>query len=503
MNFGCSECLCIAIESHRTALLKSLLEPLNVVYRDMFWARQPIHGWFQCHKHCKESYPILHEINSDTDLSFVGRPDCGHTPEDVELLFPLTDDTTERVLVSLPMLAQWHSTSGFNAQKMLRDCGKFDFSELQLAHIRTGELFERQENYEDDTFDNHSILTISFDTSQYANAVRQRQFSTDPLCSLLFNGGTRATGRCLINPDMFHLELHFQHMEIAQIFSDMNYNGSSSINDSGVCSIVNLVQRQIENGADLNGYMAVRCVMSSGKHLDYSEFNHLEYIGLMSCLNFYLLKVHKVHFGSFQMLLNTLLRNGFSVFLDQNTKNIFEFPLLKVSCYFMQSVSDFGHASQLPNFSFFSLLFEVFGVAHLKFNMSICEQLLALGYGRRELRPHVIPVYDENLKITRDSIEFLEAIVRNQLDMSIVDSDESIFAVELQALVDSFDAGPLSLLQLSRIAVRRSIGGVHFVHHIKAISLLLPPLLYDYVADPTELLHSDYETPAKRSKLSK
>ena len=41
MKLGCSECLCIAIESHRPQLLRALLTRTNLVYRDMFWAPTP------------------------------------------------------------------------------------------------------------------------------------------------------------------------------------------------------------------------------------------------------------------------------------------------------------------------------------------------------------------------------------------------------------------------------------------------------------------------------
>ena len=66
----------------------------------------------------------------------------------------------------------------------------------------------------------------------------------------------------------------------------------------------------------------------------------------------------------------------------------------------------------------------------------------------------------------------------------------------LKALVARFDAGPLTLQQFARIAVRRAVGGEHFAKRIRSISPHLPPLLLEYVADPTEemLNKSEFES---------
>ena len=520
MNFGCSQCLCIAIESHRSALLKSLLERPNVVYRDMFWARQPIWRW--CNND-KTDYPILHDITDDSDLSFVGRDNCGHTPEDEELLLPLTDDTSERVLVSLPLLAKCHSTKGFDAEQMLRDSGKFDFSDVQLAHTRTQvSITKFGHHIFCATSGKRSILIILLVSNQRALAARKA--SEDPLCSLLFSG-THLTGLCFLNPDVFLLELHLGQMEISSIFSNIFSNGLSAINEFGVCREVDLIQRQIDNGADLNCYMAVQCAMNSNKKSFAlqssltSRFNGLLYYGLMPyicmCCCFMSKSRHyNDYFDSFRLLLSTLLRNGFSLFLGRKREDNYDFPLLHNGRYLV--------TGDLRSSGLVAQLIVGFGVKHLEFSRSICRQLLALGYGRRELHPQGVLLYDENLDDTRKILEYERQVgfhsdsdtesddtdepissTESYESITTTETDESIIALELQSLVTAFDAGPLSLLQLSRIAVRRAFGGVHFVNRIKALSLLLPPLLYDYVADPTELLHTDFETPAKRLKLCK
>ena len=101
----------------------------------------------------------------------------------------------------------------------------------------------------------------------------------------------------------------------------------------------------------------------------------------------------------------------------------------------------------------------------------ICHQLLALGYGRRELHPGCLPARDERLKRTRHSIVKLTSCHR----------DATSARRELQALVDQFDAGPLTLQQLARIAVCRSIGSIHFERYVCELSSVLPPTYFKYV----------------------
>lgn len=99
----------------------------------------------------------------------------------------------------------------------------------------------------------------------------------------------------------------------------------------------------------------------------------------------------------------------------------------------------------------------------------IAYQLLALGYGRRELHAQLadLPLLDENLKQTREFIHSCSRFFPKECH-------------KLRRLVKYFDAGPLSLEQLSRIAIRRAVGGVFFKRHMRSISKRLPPPLFVY-----------------------
>ena len=104
------------------------------------------------------------------------------------------------------------------------------------------------------------------------------------------------------------------------------------------------------------------------------------------------------------------------------------------------------------------------------------RQLLALGYGRPELHASGIELFDENLEATRRTLHDLQ--------------DKKI-AKELRTLLDNVDAGPLTLQQPSRIAVRRAIGGVHFEQRICTLTTNLPPRFVEYLANPTEMMYRD------------
>ena len=109
--------------------------------------------------------------------------------------------------------------------------------------------------------------------------------------------------------------------------------------------------------------------------------------------------------------------------------------------------------------------------------MCIAYQLLALGFGRRELHPGDLPVRDVNLDLTREILDYPD--------------DEGEWKSEfrnVRRLVRHFDAGPLTLQQLARIAIRRAVGGVDFARRVRKLAHLMAPPLLRYVADADELL---------------
>ena len=73
--------------------------------------------------------PVLLDMGPEMDLSKVGREDCSHMRFDVELRAPLKLLWIERayILVSLPLVARWHSSDRFDAERIIRQSGQFDY----------------------------------------------------------------------------------------------------------------------------------------------------------------------------------------------------------------------------------------------------------------------------------------------------------------------------------------------------------------------------------------
>lgn len=111
-------------------------------------------------------------------------------------------------------------------------------------------------------------------------------------------------------------------------------------------------------------------------------------------------------------------------------------------------------------------------ISDVKICRAIARQLMALGYGRRELHPDCENLLDENLDETHKQIS-------------------RWISHELRLLVRLFDSGPLTLLQLSRIAVRRALCASFFAGRVQLLSSYLPPLLLQYVANPSEYMSFD------------
>ena len=88
----------------------------------------------------KQKVSVLHYFTADSDLSFVGQEDCGHMRIDDEIqtsfgkLCIRFDEDNAYILVSIPMMARWHTSSRFNAEHIFLQSGKFHFSDSQFYH---------------------------------------------------------------------------------------------------------------------------------------------------------------------------------------------------------------------------------------------------------------------------------------------------------------------------------------------------------------------------------
>ena len=144
MEFGCSQCLASAIESHNLLLLLELLQR-PVAYRDMFWAPIPA-AWQNDYYDVDYAYP---RVSDDSDPTRIWRPDCGHESFDINICGPIhSTGLSAKILVSLPILARWHSSKDFPVEHELCISGKFDLNEPQLYHLPDPDTIEPSANPE-------------------------------------------------------------------------------------------------------------------------------------------------------------------------------------------------------------------------------------------------------------------------------------------------------------------------------------------------------------------
>ena len=476
MKFGCSECLCIAIESHRPELLKSLLQRSDFVYWDMFWAPYPSNwdeitgdGWVMW-------VPRLHHFDAHSDLSFVGREDCGHMRVDVELQTPFDvlckpNYSTAYILVSLPLMARWHSSDSFNAQHTLRQSGQFDYSEPQFYHKQrwpsprtinpTGPLRYSTNTALRCEFESDSeALTVSIDKG--TPALMLYQPSSLPCDKIFFI--------CEFNEkiDEIHVEseLHVYKFygKLARVIYEMlNLN---KLNHK--LYFDKKIQRQfravLESGADLNHVLPYR------HGLWFSEERRVE----LFCYDLFLHVFVPARCADYSTLRWINLHNILKFLLD-NGLSFFYNPIYLNRGYNHRQTCE----SLLKPLEWRHLPFPLVPLAR-----AIALQLLALGYGRRELHTGSFQAREANLSATRSSVAFY-AFMPDKKDLKT--------RRLLQSLVDHFDAGPLTLQQLARIAVRRAVGGADFARRVRRIKSHIPPLLFDYVAKPSEYLLTDDE----------
>lgn len=97
------------LDRHRVASAGAIKETTtNVQYCDVFWALTPYKWALRNTIYLEYKVPVLHRTTPETDLSFLGRGDCGHLQVDVDLKTPFNFVWNLRalILVSLPMVAR-------------------------------------------------------------------------------------------------------------------------------------------------------------------------------------------------------------------------------------------------------------------------------------------------------------------------------------------------------------------------------------------------------------
>ena len=171
MQFGCSECLCVAMSRIRRRGCTQFSTGPTWCTPTYFGATKTTA--LQAVRF--EFFPILHETSY---LTFNDDERCGREQVDVELREPLLEDS-DHILMSLRQLALWHSSGNFPAEQMLRESGKFDFSEPHFFHMFGMPAHRQQQSktylrWALEVCVTHSIIDVSTEERQWSSTRPQR-----------------------------------------------------------------------------------------------------------------------------------------------------------------------------------------------------------------------------------------------------------------------------------------------------------------------------------------
>lgn len=210
----------------------------------------------------------------------------------------------------------------------------------------------------------------------------------------------------------------------------------------------------VEAGDDMNALDVKQMAVWSARRSKVGEMNVFSVASVASCPSAFNFFEAVSEFFAF------LLRNGLSYFYGQRTETCL------CALLFWPAIQDTSNSAAAEAESEESL------------RLDCAAQLLALGYARRELHPAAMQIVDEKLEATRRELR-----CRSSGSRAIAPS----LRERVRVLFECFDAGPLTLQQLARIAVRRAVGGCSFARSVRCLASRLPPPILEYVEEPLKL----------------
>ena len=481
MKTACAECISVAIEAHREDLLRKLLLQKQLEYRDTFWAPKP-HVYLRNNSpnSLNELIPELHCIRADTNLELIGHENCGHVAIDTELLTPPTE-TSAYVMVSLTYLAILHTTEEFYPFSILLSSGIEAFNGLAaLACHWFSDDNPILWNQTDGPFDAFGYLEPS---RQIAGA--DENMLPGPLELNVEQG-------FLIIEESFSPILEAFHLRTLKDHELLVYSVDSATHKSHY----SWVSAWVSATANYNEFVLlriVRVVGRLGRELKYEEGISLEHL---TCLSDEDINVNNFFEKTTLAFCHncketTYSQDGFLSYFARSAnllddvsaeeKTLNATKLNEVLKRFLRCGFSYFVSCPVPAFDGrYTSLFYVLYLDYYPDNVEIIDgmshQLLALGFGRPELHVGPHETFDARLAHTRQRAQMLSS------------EGDTERAAKLRLLVERFESGPLTLTQLSRIAIRRAIGGSLFEKRVKELDGKLPPLLCRYVSDPTELM---------------
>lgn len=445
LEFGCSHCLADAIESLDEKLLKPLLQ-LPVQYRDLFYRdNQMARSSYLNDMHgCTVIVPQI--PLASIDYEHLGQVDCGHKLFDVEISHPPFTGEIDPlnfppVLESLVDLANLHSGEAFPAEQMLRDSGLFNPNEPIFFHTIRQKPIRRGELR---TFSYHATLHMKCTAPPSSPLVFQ---------NVLMN---------VLETSCVQASLHLvENTHYLSVFYSNDLSSVDNFDRIRQLTSIHWMNVHVNAPLQLIDLNTARFSRKFGIPKAKSPFKVEESVITTIATVAWKILTLSEPFEQYVDHIAFLFRNGINFFIGDS---------IHETSFFL-----YGYGS-INIWNFDSGLVIAF-----------TTRLLSIGYGREELHPGLHHIMDPKLSTAKNALR--------KLPQDLLEKHRDV-----ANLIKSFPAGPLTLLELSRIAVRRAVGGYNFAQRMGALHDL-PPLLREYVVDPMKLSSVVFPPPEKRMKL--
>ena len=486
---GCPVCLAFAIQSHDRTLLEALLsQPVN--FQDSFILPAPTVLLKDPTKYLRSRIP---PPNAEFDLNLVGS--CGHELLDREIRLEFNQEYVGFYLENLVELAFAYATQSFNALESLIQSKKFDLSEPVLYHrlivppYLTHHIREAGKSADCFAFEymrssssSHNwipgplrLVNIAPVITSIGALAFENARTSNMLCAVL-NPQRRLINHSILQGgynDLWPFNLKCLDLEAQNSLLVTFYKALFSY-DNFKLDALNAYIDKLEfllglESFDVNAPLTWRklnCFDDGSRNLVEETHFLYEHIGVIFSFPDRSAADHALR------LYRVLMRHGLCSFpANEFASRLQRSPTL--SAPLADSIA-LAHAGlPLSPAQPDTLFVRLFGFeSHVPEYVvpraeTLVRQLLALGYARAELHAGESGEPAEGCGLRRTRGHLKKNPTRREAGAA------------LRRLVAEFDAGPLALKLLARIAIRRALRGPSFAR--LAPQLPLPRLLLDFV----------------------
>ena len=440
---GCSACLVAAIENRDEAAVCRMLADLKVQYADtvLLLIPMPLDSQFNLIEPVPGKIQYVSCIPAKS-LHF-GDDICPHqslaTGQNLKLCF-----------ISVLLMAMLFSTTDFNALQILIESGRFDMREPLIFH-----QFDMDKRMCNLIVVNALGMALLIDTVKYENATAYGRFLLT---------------RTLLDASVASLDDEFVFVNYdSKEWCAFRARGPITFLFGCDCKQINLQHYMSFNASSNRALVEMLCRV--GFELPNSLVITCEYIR------------RRVHFFTrTETVFNALaiiINRSSSYYIQKAPTEYDTTRLLRMGIPFPER-----------GYCFAMFLLDLHSACQNIATSSyrVCRQLLALGLFRQpDFNDDVDPQLAWGQRCLYDGQDSTNIIIQCDICPKCHLSNSEMCPI-VAPLIREFFNGPLTLLQLARIEIRRLIGVRHFERRVNTLTRQLPPLIFRYIFRADEML---------------